>query len=207
MTSILLVDDHPLVQDGLKMRLEANPGFSVVGTAADGEQALTMAQQLNPDIVLTDINMPKLNGIQLLEALSEQSPNSKVVMLSMHDNKEYVQNAMRNGAKGYLLKDIASSELISALEAIANGGRYISAGVSKLLFDNEPSASKASLTKREQQVLRLLATGCGNKKIADSLSISIRTVETHTLKIRRKLELDSSAAMIKYAIEHYGSDS
>lgn len=207
MTSILLVDDHPLVQDGLKMRLEANPGFSVVGTAADGEQALTMALQLNPDIVLTDINMPKLNGIQLLEALAEQSPSSKVVMLSMHDNKEYVQNAMRNGAKGYLLKDIASSELISALEAIANGGRYISAGVSKLLFDNEASASKASLTKREQQVLRLLATGCGNKKIADSLSISIRTVETHTLKIRRKLELDSSAAMIKYAIEHYGSDN
>ncbi|MDO6687831.1 MULTISPECIES: response regulator [unclassified Agarivorans] len=206
MTSILLVDDHPLVQDGLKMRLEANPGFNVVGTAADGEQALSMAQQLCPDIVLTDINMPKLNGIQLLEALAEQCPNSKVVMLSMHDNKEYVQNAMRNGAKGYLLKDIASSELISALEAIANGGRYISAGVSNMLFDNESSSSTVSLTKREQQVLRLLATGCGNKKIADSLSISIRTVETHTLKIRRKLDLDSSVAMIKYAIEHYGSE-
>ncbi|GDY27038.1 DNA-binding response regulator [Agarivorans sp. Toyoura001] len=207
MTSILLVDDHPLVQDGLKMRLEANPGFNVVGTAADGEQALSMAQQLCPDIVLTDINMPKLNGIQLLEALAEQCPNSKVVMLSMHDNKEYVQNAMRNGAKGYLLKDIASSELISALEAIANGGRYISAGVSNMLFDNESSSSTVSLTKREQQVLRLLATGCGNKKIADSLSISIRTVETHTLKIRRKLDLDSSVAMIKYAIEHYGSEN
>ncbi|MDO6763177.1 response regulator transcription factor [Agarivorans sp. 1_MG-2023] len=206
MTSILLVDDHPLVQDGLKMRLEANPGFNVVGTAADGEQALSMAQQLCPDIVLTDINMPKLNGIQLLEALAEQCPNSKVVMLSMHDNKEYVQNAMRNGAKGYLLKDIASSELISALDAIANGGRYISAGVSNMLFDNESSSSTVSLTKREQQVLRLLATGCGNKKIADSLSISIRTVETHTLKIRRKLDLDSSVAMIKYAIEHYGSE-
>ncbi|MGY5451497.1 response regulator [Agarivorans sp. MS3-6] len=206
MTSILLVDDHPLVQDGLKMRLEAHPGFVVVGTAADGEQALNLAIALNPDIVLTDINMPKLNGIQLLESLATQSPSSKVVMLSMHDNKEYVQNAMRNGAKGYLLKDIASSELISALEAIANGGHYISAGVSKLLFDNEAQQTNAHLTKREQQVLRLLATGSGNKKIADSLSISIRTVETHTLKIRRKLDLDSSVAMIKYAIEHYGSE-
>ncbi|WP_432464013.1 response regulator [Agarivorans sp. QJM3NY_33] len=203
MTSVLLVDDHPLVQDGLKMRLETTEEFEVVGTAADGQQALDLVIRLKPQMVLTDINMPKLNGIQLLELLAVQSPETKVIMLSMHNNKAYVQNAMRHGAKGYLLKDITSCELVNALQAVANGGCYISAGVSNQLF--ESGKTSAALSKREQQVLQLLASGCSNKKIADKLSISIRTVETHTLKIRRKLKLDSSAAMIKYAIDNYGS--
>ncbi|WP_432468770.1 response regulator [Agarivorans sp. Z349TD_8] len=203
MTSVLLVDDHPLVQDGLKMRLDTTEEFEVVGTAADGQQALDLVIRLKPQIVLTDINMPKLNGIQLLELLAVQSPETKVIMLSMHNNKVYVQNAMCHGAKGYLLKDITSCELVNALQAVANGGCYISAGVSNQLF--ESGKTSAALSKREQQVLQRLASGCSNKKIADKLSISIRTVETHTLKIRRKLKLDSSAAMIKYAIDNYGS--
>ncbi|RKF14292.1 DNA-binding response regulator [Alginatibacterium sediminis] len=205
MIRILLVDDHPLVQDGLRMRLEAQEQFEVVGVAENGEEAFEKALLWRPDIVLTDINMPRLNGIGLLEKLSKHCPNCKTVILSMHDNREYIENAMNNGAKGYLLKDIASSELINALIGVANGGSYFSAGVSQIMFDkNSAGATKAaSLTKREEDVLRLLSQGSCNRVIAESLSISIRTVETHTLKIRRKLELENSAAMMKYAIEKY----
>lgn len=207
MISLLLADDHLLLQDGLIERLEKQPQFNILGAASDGEKALELCLSCQPDILLTDITMPKMNGIEVLQQLKDSDSETKVVMLSMHNNKEYILTAMRNGAKGYVLKDVSSQELIRALEVIAAGGTYFSAGVSDALLESvdelerKDSDLDTTPTPREKDVLILIANGACNKTIARELNISVRTVETHRLRVKRKLGVTSTAGLVKYAIE------
>ncbi|PKF49263.1 DNA-binding response regulator, partial [Enterovibrio nigricans] len=180
--------------------------FDIVGTANDGKTALTQALLLKPDIVLTDITMPNKTGLDVLNELREKAPQIKVVILSMHNNKEYVLAAMSGGAKGYVLKDVSSQELVQALDVIAGGGTYFSAGVSETLMESmteleKPENDDNTPTPREKDVLILIANGACNKTIARELNISVRTVETHRLRVKKKLGVTSTAGLVKYAME------
>ena len=194
---LLLVDDHPLVRDGLRARLDAVAHLHVVGEAGNGQDALTLAARLQPDVMLVDIGMKEMNGLVLTEHLSAQHPAIRVLILSMYDNPEYVSRAMCAGARGYVLKDAGSHEIIAAIDAVAAGGSYYSAGVAPI-----PRRTPGPcLSEREREVLILLAQGLSNKAIALQLDISVRTAETHRLSVRRTLELDSAAGLAKFAIE------
>ncbi len=206
MTTLLLADDHVLLQDGLIERLSKQPQFNIVGAANDGDTAIELALTLRPDILLTDISMPKKTGLEVLNVLHEKAPSIKVVILSMHNNKEYIMTAMRGGAKGYVLKDVSSQELVQALDIIASGGSYFSAGVSETLLEGMNELQNKEQednvpTPREKDVLVLIANGACNKTIARELNISVRTVETHRLRVKKKLGVTSTAGLVKYAIE------
>ncbi|MFD2177807.1 response regulator [Veronia pacifica] len=206
MTTLLLADDHVLLQDGLIERLSKQPRFSIVGTANDGDQAVQLAEELRPDILLTDISMPKKNGLDVLNEVSEIAPEVKVVILSMHNNSEYVLTAMRSGAKGYVLKDVSSQELVNALNVIADGGTYFSAKASETLmqgvkYEEKKYTGDKTPTPREKDVLLLIANGACNKTIANQLDISVRTVETHRLRVKKKLGISSTAGLVKYAFD------
>ncbi|WP_407332765.1 response regulator [Enterovibrio sp. 27052020O] len=206
MTTLLLADDHVLLQDGLIERLSKQPQFSILGAANDGNSAIEKALSLKPDILLTDISMPKKSGLEVLSVLRDKAPEIKVVILSMHNNKEYIMNAMRGGAKGYVLKDVSSQELVQALDIIANGGSYFSAGVSETLMESMSELENKDHddnlpTPREKDVLILIANGACNKTIARELDISVRTVETHRLRVKKKLGVTSTAGLVKYAFE------
>ena len=194
---LLLVDDHPLVRDGLRARLDAMAHLRVVGEAGNGQDALTLAASQQPDVMLVDIGMKDKNGLVLTERLCAQHPAIRVLILSMYDNPEYVSRAMCAGARGYVLKDAGSHEIIAAIDAVAAGGSYYSAGVAPI----PRRAAGPCLSEREREVLILLAQGLSNKAIALQLDISVRTAETHRLSVRRKLEIDSAAGLAKFAIE------
>jgi len=200
---LLLVDDHPLVRDGLRARLEAVPGFEVVGEAGNAQEAQAQMAALRPQLVLMDVGMKDVNGIDLTAMLLEREPALQVLMLSMYDNPEYVQRAMQAGARGYVLKDAPASEIIAAIEAVAGGGTFLSPAVSKRLFRNQ--APRPVLSLRESEILSALARGLSSKQIAREMDVSVRTVETHRQSIKRKLALDGQAELIKYAVEHAGA--
>ena len=195
---LVIVDDHPLVRDGLRARLEAVPRIEVVGEAGNGTEALLLAGRQAPDLMLVDIGMKDMNGIQLTEELGQRHPSISVLILSMYDNAEYVAGAVRAGARGYVLKDAGSQEIIAAIEAVAAGGSYYSAPLTRALVEPPPVDS---LTGREREVLIQVARGLDNKTIARRLNISVRTVETHRLSLRRKLGIDSAVGLAKYAIK------
>jgi len=196
---LVLVDDHPLVRDGLRARLNAVPYIQVAGEAGSGAEALTLADLLRPDLMLVDIGMKEMNGIQLTTELHKHHPSIVVIILSMYDNAEYVTSAIRAGARGYVLKDAPSHEILAAIEATMAGGSYYSSAVLPALIP-PPGAEDGPLTEREREVLLLLAKGLSNKAIAHALSISVRTAETHRLSIRRKLGIESAAGFVKYAM-------
>lgn len=196
---LLLVDDHPLVRDGLRARLNATTHLRVVGEAGSGEEALQLAEELQPDLALTDISMRGMNGIELVQQLRQRQPQVRALVLSMYDNGEYIANAMRAGASGYVLKDAPTAEIISAIETVAAGGSYFSAPVMAALAT--APEKNASLTEREREILLLLVEGHSNKRIAQQLDISVRTVETHRMSLRRKLGIVTSAGLVKYALE------
>lgn len=197
---LALVDDHSLVRDGIKALLSVTPNVAVVGEAENGAHAMEMIEQCKPDLLLVDINLPDINGLVLTRQLRERHPLLQVLVLSMHDSKEYVSESLRAGASGYVLKNSPSREIVAAIEAIANGGTFYSAEIAqKLLLDD---GSSSELTPRESEVLYKMAQGMNNKEMARELNISVRTVETHRLSIRRKLKIDKPAALVKYAIEH-----
>lgn len=199
----MLVDDHPLVLEGIRACLENYEHIHVVAEVNSGEDALNAAAAANPDVILMDINMPGLNGLDATELIRERLPNSKLLILSMHDNKEYISNALMYGAQGYVLKDVPTREIVTAIEAIHGGATYFSSGVSNLLFTGQAEGEKAgALTSREQAVLVLLAEGKSNKEVARELEISVRTVETHRKNIKSKLEISSTAGLTRYALEH-----
>jgi DNA-binding NarL/FixJ family response regulator len=200
---LMLVDDHPLVRDGLRSRLGAVPGFEVVGEAGGAEEALAQMALMHPQLVLMDVGMKDVNGIDLTVMLLEREPELQVLMLSMYDNPEYVQRALQAGARGYVLKDAPASEIIAAIEAVAAGGTFLSPGVSKRLFRNQ--APRPVLSSRESQVLSALARGLSSKQIAREMDVSVRTVEAHRQSIKRKLVLGGQAELIKYAVEHAGT--
>jgi DNA-binding NarL/FixJ family response regulator len=189
---LLLVDDHPLVRDGLRARLEAVPGFEVVGEAGNAAEARERMAALQPSLVLMDVGMKDVNGIELTALLLEAHPSLQVLMLSMYDNPEYVHRAMQSGARGYVLKDSPATEIIAAIEAVAGGGTFLSPAVTKRLFRNQEA--RPVLSPRESEILSALARGLSSKHIAREMDVSVRTVETHRQSIKRKLNLDGQAS-------------
>ncbi len=202
MIRVLLVDDHPLFREGLRHRLSLDSNIDVLAEADNGLQALTILKDISVDLVLTDINMPQMDGMYLLELIKEQDMSCKVVMLSMHDNKEYIVAAMRHGADGYILKDVPGKELIEAIKKVAAGKHYFSAEVIDTLSQELACGKQALVTQREQLVLRLISLGMNNKRIALEMNVSVRTVETHKRNIKQKLVIDSTAGLVRYAIDH-----
>lgn len=196
---VALVDDHELVRDGLRALLTAMPHLEVVGEASSGAEALVLVSQVRPDLLLVDIGMKDMTGLQLTEILSRQYPGIQILILSMYDHAEYVTSSIRAGARGYVLKDAASWEIVAAIDAIAAGGSYYSADLLEKTVS--PPTDDDELTPREREVLQLLVQGLSNKAIARMLDISVRTIETHRLSIRRKLGVDTPAGLVKYALE------
>ena len=197
---IMLVDDHPLVRDGLRARLEAVPYFRVVAEADSGAEALALAGSTRIDLVLMDITMRDGSGIEATARLYANFPDIAVLILSMHDKLEYVTQAMQAGARGYVLKDAPGKDIVLAIDTVMAGGIYYSAAVARQLA--RPAAQDNQLTSREQEVLRHIANGESNKQIARALDLSVRTVETHRLNIKRKLGIEGQAELIKFAVQH-----
>lgn len=203
---VLLVDDHPLVIDGIQARLEDEGTIEVVGRGGNGQEAITLCKALQPDVVLMDISMPVMNGLEATRILSRDAPEVRVLILSMHDNREYMVQLIQAGAKGYILKDVSAAEMVKAVETVYHGGTYFSASASQTLFSHfeQPGneTTESPLTQRELTVLTLLAEGHNNKEIARVLGISVRTVETHRQNIKAKLDIHTAAGLTRYAIEH-----
>lgn len=195
-TRLMLVDDHPLVREGLNARLALEPDFCVVAEADSGEEALTLVDTCQPSLVLTDLSMRGMSGIELTAKLKSRAPKIGVIVLSMHSCKEYVANALAAGARGYVLKDCSSHEIVAAIHAVAAGGVYLSAS----LCPAQAIEPENGPTDREREILILLAQGYSNKLIAKTLAISVRTVESHRFSIRRKLGIDSPAALVRYVL-------
>ena len=197
---LMIVDDHSLVRDGLRARLSVVAGLQVIGEAASGAEALELAARDEPDLMLVDVGMRGMNGIELATALRHKHPAVRVLMLSMYDNREYVLSAIRAGARGYVLKEAPTEEILAAIGAIVAGGNYFSAQLANLAA--LVSGDAPQLTAREHEVLLLLAHGRSNKLVARELDISVRTVETHRLSMRRKLGVDSAAELLKIAVKN-----
>ncbi|CAB3747817.1 response regulator [Paraburkholderia solisilvae] len=202
---LILVDDHPLVRDGLRARLEAVPGFAVVGEACNADEAIALAAAHEPDLVLMDVGMNGMNGIMLAGVFHERFPAIRVLMLSMHDNIEYVTQAVRAGASGYVLKDSPATEIIGAISAVLDGQTFFSAELGvRMIQASAAPAPLARLTPRERDILDALAEGLSSKQIAQRNGLSVRTVETHRLNLKRKLDIEGQAELIKFAVEHRG---
>jgi DNA-binding NarL/FixJ family response regulator len=201
-TRVLLVDDHPLVREGLRARLAAVAGIEVVGEAGDAAQAFEQVDALRPDLVLMDVGMKQVNGIELTARLRERYPALQVLMLSMYGSPEYVHRALAAGARGYVLKEAPSEEIVAAIVAVAAGRSFLGSGLAARAGRSD--ASRPLLSAREAEILRCLAAGQASKQIAETLGMSVRTVETHRQNIRRKLGLAGQAELIKYAVEHCG---
>jgi DNA-binding NarL/FixJ family response regulator len=197
---VALVDDHSLVRDGIKALLAVMSPLEVVGEAENGAEAIEMVRLCQPDLLLVDISLKDMNGLELTRVLSKQYPLLKILVLSMYDNYEYVSESVRSGASGYVLKNAPSREIIAAIEAIASGGTFYSAEIAQRLIADKQTDNE--LTPRESQVLCKMVQGMNNKEMARELDISVRTVETHRLSIRRKLNIDKPAALVKYAMDH-----
>ncbi|MDP7592087.1 MAG: response regulator transcription factor [Litorilituus sp.] len=200
--TVLLVDDHPMVQSGLSACLSFYHDVKVIGNVNDGQYALEKAVELQPDVILMDISMPTLNGIDATEIITEQLENSKVLIFSMHNNLEFVTSAIQAGASGYILKDTSSEEVYYAIKAVASGKKHYSSSITQMLIENPVREGSAKLTTREQLVLAYIAKGLSSKEIANELFISFRTVEAHRRNIKSKLKIDTLAALIRYAVNY-----
>lgn len=197
--ALMLVDDHPLVRDGLRVRLESVPGFNVVAEAGSADEALAAAQARPPDLVLMDIGMKGVNGIEATRRLIAALPKLRVLVLSMYDNAEYVREALAAGACGYLLKDSPAEEIVEAIRAVMAGATHLSSALADAVSRAE--RGDGLLTPREREVLALIAEGLSSKDIGERLAMGVRTVETHRTSLRRKLDLTSPAALVRYAVE------
>lgn len=205
--SVLLVDDHPMVKDGLSSCLSYHPEIEVIGSAEDGKDALIKALELKPDVILMDISMPNMNGIDATEVITEQLTDTKVLIFSMLDSVEFVNSAIQAGAAGYVLKDTALEEVYYAIKTVASGKTHFSSSITKALIENPIKLEREKLTTREQVILSYIAQGHSSKEVAKILSISFRTVEAHRRNIKTKLQLESLADLIRYAVNHSLVDS
>lgn len=204
---VLLVDDHTILRDGIRLLLSSQEDIEVVGEAGDGEEAIVKARELKPDVILMDISLPKVNGIEATKMIKAERPEAKILILTMHEDEEYVFPLLAAGASGYILKKTASSELISALRAVAEGNAFLHPAVAKTVLEKyrqgQPAPSAGGpdgLTEREVEVLRLVAQGLSNREIADRLFISIKTVQAHRSNIMEKLNLHDRVELAKYAL-------
>jgi DNA-binding NarL/FixJ family response regulator len=201
-TRILLADDHAIVRNSLKVLLERE-GFQVVGEAADGQEASRLAAKLNPDVAVLDISMPLLNGLDATRDLRQSSPKTKSILLTMHREEEYVMGALRAGAKGYVLKSQAATDLIQAIHQVCRGEVYLSPGVSRAVveaFLSKSDLPSEPLSPRERQVLQLIGEGKSSKEIASLLGISVKTAESHRARLMQKLDIHEIAGLVRYAI-------
>jgi len=199
---VLLIDDHSLVLDGLKTRLERSGFIEIAGTATDGPTGIEAATQLQPDVVLVDINLPGMNGIEVVEILTEQHAHIKLLVLSIHDDQEYILDVARIGAKGYVLKSASADEMVSAVRTAYSGGTHYSSEIAEILLQQNKHCS-TTLTTREQTIITLLASGLSSKQMASELHISTRTVETHRRNIKMKLKISNTPDLVRYA-QQYG---
>ena len=205
---ILLADDHTILRAGIRALLEDEPDMVVIGEAEDGRTAVKLVCQLKPDVVLMDIAMPLLNGLEATRQIKNDCPQVKVLILSMHDNEEYIRQALVNGAMGYILKDAAAHELLDAIHAVYKGEAVRSPAITRLVIENylrwgdlQKDNSSNGLSPREREVLQLIAEGYSNREISEILCISIKTVQTHRMNLMSKLDLHDRADLIKYAIQ------
>jgi len=199
---ILLADDHQMVRQGLKAILEQE-GFKVVGEAANGHEAARLAQELAPDIAVLDLAMPLMNGIGAAKAISQMSSPTKIVVLTMHTEAQYVLEALRSGIRGYVLKSRAASELVQAIREVSRGSTFLSSDISDTVVDaylNKVDVPNDSLSPRELQVLQLVAEGKTTKEVAALLNISVKTAESHRTRIMEKLDVHETASLVRYAI-------
>lgn len=212
MTSIriLVTDDHAVLRAGLASLLNAEPDFVVVGEAADGSECLRVAQALQPDVILLDINMPGVNGLEALPRLRDVAPQSRVLVLTMHDDITYLRQVLRAGGAGYVLKQAADKELLSAIRTVHSGGTFLHPAHAQALLSDPAQAAQpeknenalSQLSEREQETLKLIALGYSNKEIAEKLFLSVKTVETYKARIMEKLDLTTRAALVRFALQH-----
>ena len=202
---VLLADDHTIVRQGLKLILSAQPDLEVIGEAANGREAIDLAQKLHPDIVVMDVAMPEVNGIEATRRMVQNEPRLKVLVLSMHKEAVYVREILRAGARGYILKDAIDTELLNAVRSVARGDGYVSPAVSgALLSDYRKNVTDPLdlLSNREREVLQLIAEGKTNKEIATRLNLSVYTIDSHRGKIMEKLNLHSTGELVRFAMKH-----
>ena len=205
---VLLADDHTILRDGIRALLEDQQDIEVIGEAEDGQTAVKMAAQLDPDIVIMDIAMPLLNGLEATRHIRRDSPQVKVLILTMHDNEEYIRQVLAAGAFGYVLKDAAARDLLGAIRAVYNGESVLSPAITRLVIEDylrwgdiQPMDASNELTSREREVLQLIAEGYTNKEIAEILCLSIKTIQSHRMNLMSKLDLHDRGELIKYAIQ------
>jgi len=206
---IVVAEDHTILREGVRSLLSSNPDLEVVGEAADGREAIECAGRLRPDLILTDLSMPRMNGVDAVREIKRCSPETKVLVLTVHKTEEYILATLQAGADGYLLKDSTYAELLMAVRYVLGGKRYISPGISDKVLDGYIEGKKTlktrtswdTLTAREREVLTLIAEGYRNKEIAEELSISVKTVEKHRANLMEKLNLHNAQALTALAVE------
>jgi DNA-binding NarL/FixJ family response regulator len=207
-TKIILVEDHNIMREGLRLLLENQSGVEVIGEGRNGREAVKLVKELKPDIVVTDISMPDMNGMEATKRILESCEDVKVIVLSVHSDKQFVNSMLKVGASGYLIKDCVKDELIHAIDAVKWGQMYISPRIAgsvlkdyKRFLDEEDTSVFSKLTKREREVLQLIAEGKSTKQIAGDLFVSVKTIETHRQNIMNKLEIYNIPDLVKYAIQ------
>ena len=205
---IMLVDDHKMIRDGLRALIEKHHNMEVVGEAADGQIAIQTARKLSPDVIVIDIGMPELNGIEATRRIMALKSKPRVIGLSMHADRRYVSQMLKAGASGYILKDSAFEELVQAIETVVKGRTYLSPQIAGTVVTEFKRTAKdddgtvfSLLTEREREVLQQISEGCSTKEIASSLGVSVKTIETHRRQIMEKLNLHSVAELTKYAVK------
>jgi DNA-binding NarL/FixJ family response regulator len=204
--SVLLVDDHKLLRDGIRSVLEASGEFEVVAEGSDGREAIALAAEYQPEIILLDIWMPRLSGVDALPEIRRESPGSRIIMMSQHDTGSYVEMALRQGASGYIVKTSASTDLMAALRAAMDHKCYLSPDIAHTVVESfanpsgAPMSTFRSLTTREREVLQLIAEGLSSKEVATQLSISIRTVDSHRTALMAKIGIHKVTGLVRYAI-------
>ena len=204
---VLVADDHAVIRDGLRYLLQAQGDMTVVGEAADGRQAVRLAQQLSPDVVVMDIAMPELNGIEASQQIRDTCPSAQVVILSIHSATEHIFRALQAGAQGYLLKETAGVEVAEAVRAVHAGRRYLSNKIAETVIEDYINQRHAAspldrLSPREREVLQLVAEGKSSAQIAETLGLSTKSVETYRARLMSKLDLDDLPSLVKFAIQH-----
>lgn len=208
---IVVADDHQIVRNGLRSMFLSSPEFELVGEASSGEEAIALTREMKPDVSILDISMPGLSGIEAARRIKQENPNARILMLTIHDDQEYVYQIVRADANGYILKNAGCAELFAAVKAVASGNRFFSPSISELMIDQFFSlarqhatvlpASGNILTPRESEILRFIAEGLTSQQIAKKLFLSPRTIDTHRTNLIRKLNIHDTAGLVRYAIE------